>query len=129
VHNPEILTVIWEIPHLKVYMESFYKCEYWSFFTAFCEIADKLKKDKFFALNKNYVYYIKEIRLVAYTQFLKSYKSVTTKSMASSFGVSVEFLDKELSHFISIGRLSCVIDKVEGIVQSHKGDKSTEIQY
>jgi len=67
VHNPEILTVIWEIPHLKSYMESFYKCEYKQFFLDFCEISDRIKKDKFFSLNKNYVYYIKEMRLVAYT--------------------------------------------------------------
>lgn len=110
-------------------MESFYKCEFKTFFTEFCDIADIIKKDKFFSLNKNYLYYIKEIRLVAYTQFLKSYKSVTIKSMAQSFGVSIDFIDKELSHFIAIGRLACVIDKVEGIIQSHKGDQSAEIQY
>ena len=116
VHNPEILTVIWEIPHLKSYLESFFKCEYKQFFHDFCEISDRLKKDKFFSLNKNFVFYIKEMRLVAYTQFLKSYKSVTIDSMAKSFGVTIEFIDKELSHYIAIGRLACVIDKVEGII-------------
>jgi len=116
VHNPEILTVIWEIPHLKSYMESFYKCEYKQFFHDFCEISDMIKKDKYFSLDKNHLYYIKEMRLVAYTQFLKSYKSVTIKSMAASFGVGVDFIDKELSHFIAIGKLACVIDKVGGII-------------
>lgn len=69
-------------------MECFYKCEYKDFFIAFCEIADKIKADPFFSHNKNYLFYIKEMRLVAYKQFLESYKSVTIKSMAKSFGVS-----------------------------------------
>ena len=97
-------------------MESFYKCEYKQFFHDFCEISDMIKKDKYFSLDKNHLYYIKEMRLVAYTQFLKSYKSVTIKSMAASFGVGVDFIDKQLSHFIAIGKLACVIDKVGGII-------------
>jgi 26S proteasome regulatory subunit N7 len=40
VHNPEILTVIREIPNLKTYLESFFRCDYKTFFQAFCEIAD-----------------------------------------------------------------------------------------
>jgi 26S proteasome regulatory subunit N7 len=59
------------------------------------------------------------MRLVAYKQFLESYKSVTIKSMAHSFGVSGEFIDKELSNFIASGKIACVIDKVEGIIESN----------
>ena len=129
VHNPEILTVIWDIPHLKTYLESFFRCEYKTFFQSFCEISDKIKKDKYFEHNKNYLFYIKEMRLVAYKQFLESYKSVTIKSMAHNFGVSVEFIDKELSSFIAAGKLACVIDKVEGIIESTRGDKWVEAQY
>lgn len=42
--------------------------------------------------------------------------------MASSFGVSNEFLDKELSLFISRQRLPCKIDKVTGIIESSRPD-------
>jgi len=63
-------------------MESFFKCDYKSFFQAFVEISDRIKKDSYFSLNKNYLFYIKEMRIVAYKQFLESYKSVTMKSMA-----------------------------------------------
>ena len=35
----------------------------------------------------------KEIRVVIYSQFLESYKTVTLENMASSFGVSVKFID------------------------------------
>jgi len=36
------------------------------------------------------------MRIVAYSQFLESYKTVTIKSMANAFGVSAEFIDKYL---------------------------------
>ena len=39
--------------------------------------------------------------------------------MASSFGVSVEFIDKELSNFIYAGKLSCKIDKVNNVIESN----------
>ena len=45
-------------------------------------------------------------------QFLESYKSVTLQSMATAFGVSVDFIDEELVDFIVAGRLPAKIDKV-----------------
>ena len=36
------------------------------------------------------------MRIVAYSQFLESYKTVTIKSMAQAFGVSPEFIDRFL---------------------------------
>ncbi len=45
-------------------------------------------------------------------QFLESYKSVTLQSMATAFGVSVDFIDQELVDFIVAGRLPAKIDKV-----------------
>lgn len=57
-------------------------------------------------------WYLREVRIKAYAQFLESYKSVTASSMASSFGVGVEFLDRELARFIAAGRIHAKIDKV-----------------
>jgi 26S proteasome regulatory subunit N7 len=37
---------------------------------------------------------IRELRVLVYSQFLESYKSVRLPSMATTFGVSVDFLDK-----------------------------------
>jgi hypothetical protein len=48
----------------------------------------------------------------AVAQFLESYKSVTLESMARAFGVSVDFIDRELVDFIVAGRLPAKIDKV-----------------
>jgi 26S proteasome regulatory subunit N7 len=43
--------------------------------------------------------------------------------MASAFGVSVTFLDKELGRFISAGRLNAKVDKVEGVVITNRPDE------
>lgn len=71
-------------------------------------------------LNYHSNYFLREIRLRGYKQFLESYKSVKLISMANEFGVSVKFLDKELSSYISSNKLNCKIDKVNGIVLINK---------
>ena len=53
--------------------------------------------------------------------------SPTISSMASSFGVSPDFLDKELSNFIYVGRINCKIDKVSGVIESSRPNKKVEL--
>lgn len=120
IHNSEILTTIRDIPYLKQFSDSLYYCEYAKFFEAFAHIIELLKKDRFLGQHMNY--YVKEMRIVAYNQFLESYKSVTMDNMAESFGISVEMLDKELSRFIASGRINCKIDKVANIIESNRPD-------
>jgi 26S proteasome regulatory subunit N7 len=48
--------------------------------------------------------------------------------MAASFGVSVDFLDADLCKFIPNKKLNCVIDRVEGIVQTNRADNKN-VQY
>ena len=52
---------------------------------------DKISADKYLSDHKKF--YEKEMRVVIYSQFLESYKTVTLENMASSFGVSVKFID------------------------------------
>ena len=47
--------------------------------------------------------------------------------MASSFGVTPEFLDKELSNFIYAGKISCKIDKVSGVIESNRPNRKVEL--
>ena len=54
------------------------------------------------------------------SQFLESYKSVTLDSMAQSFGVTPEFIDRELVDFIVAGRLTAKIDKVAGVIETYR---------
>lgn len=117
---PEILQVIDEIPHLKGLVNGLYDCQYRTLMQSLVDIMDTLKADRHFAPHARY--YWREVRVLAYTQFLESYRSVALASMAATFGFSAAFLDSELSGFISGGRLSCSIDKVGGIVSSTRPD-------
>ncbi|KAH6575742.1 hypothetical protein BASA62_001771 [Batrachochytrium salamandrivorans] len=48
--------------------------------------------------------------------------NLTIESMANLFGVSEEWIDSDLSKFISAGRLHAVIDKVGGIIETNRPD-------
>lgn len=67
------------------------------------------------------------MRIVIYSQFLESFKTVTLETMAQSFGVSVAFIDRELSELISARRLNCKIDKVAGVVESERIDERNRL--
>ena len=118
IHNPEILTEIREIPYLKEFAESFFNCDYKSLFRCLLEIVERVKNDKF--MKKHEIYWCRQMRLVAYSQFLQSYKTVKMESMAEAFGMSVGLLDKELSHFISMQKLTSSIDKVKGVIHTDR---------
>lgn len=47
--------------------------------------------------------------------------------MATAFGVSSEFIDKELSNFIYAGKINCKIDKVNGVIESNRPNKKAEL--
>merc|ERR1711998_239190 len=93
-------------------MNDLYESNYSGFFEALVGISSTIKADYYMC--RHYNYFVREIRIVAYKQFLESYLSVTMDAMAKDFGVTPTFLDKEISHFIAAGRLSAKIDKVGG---------------
>lgn len=51
-----------------------------------------MKRDWLFA--PHYRYYVREMRILAYSQLLESYRSLTLGYMAEAFGVSTEFIDQ-----------------------------------
>ena len=51
-----------------------------------------MKGDRY--LEPHYRYYMREMRIKAYSQLLESYRSLTLEYMANSFGVTQEFIDK-----------------------------------
>ena len=53
---------------------------------------------------------------------LEAYKTLSIKSMADAFGVSVAFLDTDLSRFIPNKKLNCIIDRVNGIIVTNRPD-------
>lgn len=120
VDAPEILSVIGKINHLSDFLNALYECQYKTFFVAFAGLTDQIRLDRY--LLPHFRYYMREVRSVAYSQFLESYKSVTMEAMAKACGVSVNFLDIELSRFIASGRLNCKIDKVAGVLETNRPD-------
>ncbi|CAM0134908.1 proteasome regulatory particle subunit [Umbelopsis sp. WA50703] len=118
---PEILEVISEIPHLEDFMTSLYNCNYAQFFQSLAHIETQYLRTSRY-LYTHMRYYVREMRIIAYAQLLESYRSLTLESMANAFGVSQEFADKDLSKFIASGRLNCVIDKVNGIIETNRPD-------
>ncbi|EAR96456.1 26S proteasome non-ATPase regulatory subunit 6 (macronuclear) [Tetrahymena thermophila SB210] len=125
IHNSEVLSTIRELPDVKSLLDTYSKCDYKSFFISLTRVLDDLKTDEYLAPHRKF--FTREIRIVIYSQFLESYKTVTLNSIAQAFGVSVEFIDKELSELISAGRLTCKIDKVQGIVESERIDERNNL--
>lgn len=121
IDSPEVLQVLDEIPHLRSYITSLYACEYGNFFRALADVeqAHVLTSR---ILHQHARYYVREMRIIAYSQLLESYQSLSIENMATAFGVSGDFIDNELSRFISAGRLPAVIDRVHGIVETRRPD-------
>jgi len=126
IKGSEILEVLHSLPNIRKFLFSLYECHYSDFFMALAEVEDLMKNDRL--LCAHYAYYVREIRIMAYAQLLESYRSLTLQYMADAFGVTVGFIDQELSRFIAAGRLHCKIDKVGGIVETNRPD-SKNYQY
>ncbi|CAK4674621.1 hypothetical protein LEN26_014102 [Aphanomyces euteiches] len=120
VDSSEVLAVIRDIPHLSDFLNGLYDCNYKQFFTAIVGLHPYVNRDKYLALHSRFIY--RELRILAYAQFLEAYRSVTIQSMATAFGVGIEFLDTELSRFIAAGRLNAKIDKVAGVIETNRPD-------
>lgn len=73
-------SVIKDIKWASEFSQSFYHCKYKDFFGAFVHIIDRVQDDKY--LQDHLAYFTKEMRLVAYRQYLEAYKSVTLEKMA-----------------------------------------------
>jgi len=119
--SSEILSVIDQLPFVQKLLTSLMECNYLDFFSSLAAATEELKSDHWLGVHVKF--FCREMRIRAYAQLLQSYKSVSLKSMAEAFGVSVEFLDKEISRFIASGRLHCKIDKVAGIIETARSDE------
>lgn len=126
IRGSEILEVLHAAADIKEYLFSLYQCQYAVFFRSLAHIEGVMKRDRI--TTAHYRFYVREMRILAYTQLLESYRSLTLQYMASAFGVSVAFVDQELARYIAAGRLHCKIDKVNGIVETNRPD-SKNYQY
>jgi len=92
IDNSDVVASLREIPNLQNFLESFYNGNYQVFFQEFYQIINRTKSDFFMSKHNNY--FVTEMRIKSYSQFLQSYKSVTIENMANSFGVSPHFIDR-----------------------------------
>jgi len=114
---PEVNQVLPDIPVLGDLVKNLYDCHYSKFFVALATLEQNYLIPSRI-LSSHARFYVREMRILAYSQLLESYRSLTLESLSGAFGVSVEFVDSELSRFIANGRLHCSIDKVHGIVET-----------
>jgi 26S proteasome regulatory subunit N7 len=102
-------------------ISSLYSGNYSTFFSSLAAVEQNfLSSDRYLYEHKSW--YVREMRLRAYAQLLQSYKVVGLESMATSFGVSVDWLDRDLAPFIASQRLPCTIDRVQGIISTQRAD-------
>jgi 26S proteasome regulatory subunit N7 len=101
-------------------VQSFYDCNYKAYLHAMVKVEAVLCADRYLAPHTGY--WMRELHLLAYKQFLDAYQSVTLQAMADAFGVSVEFLDTYCSRFIAANRLSAKIDKYGGVIVTNRPD-------
>jgi 26S proteasome regulatory subunit N7 len=125
--SPEILAAIGEIPHLREFVLALHECRYAQFFMEFVDLIDEIRNDRY--LVKHIKYITRTTRLIAYRQFLLSYKSVTVEMMAQTFGVSTDFIEADLYEFISSGKLNCKMDRVNKYIESNRLDDPRNALY
>ncbi|KAF8633521.1 hypothetical protein AX17_004427 [Amanita inopinata Kibby_2008] len=117
INAPEVIQVLPDLPELGELIKNLYECHYDNFFVALASLEQNYLLPSRI-LNPHTRYYVREMRILAYSQLLESYRSLTLESLSGAFGVSVGFVDNELSRFIASGRLHCTIDKVHGVVET-----------
>lgn len=118
--GPEILSVANDIPTVIKLVQSLYDCDYKTFLNAMVEVEPILQADRY--IQPHLSFWMRELHILAYKQFLDSYQSVTLQAMADAFGVSVDFVDYHASRFIAAGRLSAKIDKYGGVILTNRPD-------
>ncbi|KAF2091343.1 PCI-domain-containing protein [Saccharata proteae CBS 121410] len=106
---------------LSSLVNSLYTGNYRDFFTALGAVEESfLTQDRYLYEHKGW--FVREMRLRGYQQLLQSYRVVGLQSMAADFGVSVDFLDKDLAKFIAADRVPCTVDRVRGIIETNRPD-------
>jgi len=124
IESSDVIGALGAEPLLSSLANSFYYGRYAEFLSALINIYPRLCADRFFAPHASW--YLREMRVAAYVQFLDSYKSVTLGGMAEAFGVGTAFLDQELSSLIAGGRVAAKLDATTGIIESSRADTKNQ---
>jgi len=115
IDNPEISLSKDYLPFLSKFLNSFYACRYNDFFITLLHIIKNIKQDRFLEAHSDFL--LHQYRFIAYEQFLRPYKSVRLENMSKEFGLSKNFLERDLCNFITEGMLHCEIDTIDAMLQ------------
>lgn len=114
--------------NLKEYFQSLYDGRYADFLIALAQVETEMKRDPL--LHPHYRHYVQEMRLRAYKQILQAYRSLSLDYMAEAFGVTCDFIEREVAKFAASGRLQCKIDSVARsvITSVHLSDEALRVK-
>ncbi|TFK18526.1 PCI-domain-containing protein [Coprinopsis marcescibilis] len=121
---PKVNQVVPELPVLAELYKNLYESHYDKFFKDLATLEHTILILSRI-LNPHAHHYLREMRILAYTQLLESYRSLTLASLSAAFGVGEGFVDNELSRFIASGRIHARIDKVNGVVETRRPSKKS----
>lgn len=120
VDSPEVLALTRKDRALASFLEDLHGCRYAPWLAALSRVARRVAADRL--LGPHARHWTREMRRVAYSQFLESYKSVTLDAMASAFGVRAEFLDEELADLVASGAVAARVDAVGRVVTTARAE-------
>eukprot|EP00461_Guttulinopsis_vulgaris_P001191 UN01191 len=115
VDSPEIIQSLLSAPIANQFIQTIYKCQYKEFYQLLPQLYNILSISPYFGHLA--ATYIKEARCVAYKQFLYSFQYVKIEAFAQKFGVSVEFIEDDVSYLIANGKLNCKINAIDNIIE------------
>ncbi|EWC46917.1 hypothetical protein DRE_03929 [Drechslerella stenobrocha 248] len=106
---------------LEGLVNNFYEAKYSDYFVNLAEVEEQfLRKDRVLAPHRRW--YVREMRRRGYAQLLESYRTIELVTVANHFGVSVDFVDRDMSSFIPSQGLNCTIDRVNGSIETNRPD-------
>lgn len=124
IDSPEVISA--DVVDVYELVTSIHSCRYHDVFPALDVVCQHQRRVVYVSPHVNY--FFREVRVLAFTQFLDSYSSVTLQSMGSAFGIPVPALDQMLGTFISNERIACKVDRVSSSVKTYRGD-TTNFDY
>lgn len=114
INSSEILEVLREIPMASELLHSFFDCNYVQFMRHLVGFADAFAGDMYLKHQADYFVYFMKVR--AYSQLFTSYNSISLGQMAEIFGVSIGYMERDISSMILRGDLVCAINRENMIV-------------
>lgn len=72
IDNSDVVSCIKDIAYLEDFLNSFYNGQYSNFFNIFLMLIPRIKND--FFIGKHYKYFVKELKIKAYCQYLRKFK-------------------------------------------------------